>query len=145
MLTGILFPLVDTDMKKKLFQFGCAVFGAFAGAVLFVLLWPHIARFFHESLDMVLQKPGSHIPSLCLIWVFIPFAAAVCTAACNKIFYREGGFLPVLASCILIGGTLSLLAVQIAAGAVAAVVIACVMGLAAVLGGSFRRLQADKC
>lgn len=137
------FLIADTDMKKKIVQFGCAIFGATAGAVLFVLLWPSIDRFFYEFFGMVLQSVGSHTPSLSLLYVFIPGIAAVCTAACNKIFYRESGaafFLRILVSCMLIGGTLSLLAVHIASGAVAAVLVAGCMGLAAVLGGTVNRL-----
>ena len=130
-------------MKKTIFQFGSALPGAVAGGVLFALLWEHIDRFFYDVLGVVLQCDGCHTASLCLLYVFIPVCAAVCISAFNKIFYHESGFhlfLRSLAACVLIGGTLSLLAVQIAGGAVAAVLIACSMGLAAVLGCGFFNL-----
>jgi hypothetical protein len=124
-------------MKKRIFQFGIALLGAAAGGAAFALLWQHIDRFFYDAFGIVLQCDGCHTASLSLLYGFIPVSAGACCAAFNKIFYREGGW-PLLfcslAACVLIGGTLSLLAVQIARGAVAAVLIACSMGISAVLG-----------
>lgn len=129
-------------MKKKAVQFVGALIGAFAGAVLYVLLWKHIDRFFYDTFGIVLQCDGCHGPSLSLIYGFIPVAAAVCSAACSTLVFRDGGWALLgrsLAACIMIGGTLSLGAVYVAAGAVAAVLVACSMGLAALIAGAFPR------
>ncbi|MBN2109094.1 MAG: hypothetical protein JW832_16830 [Deltaproteobacteria bacterium] len=131
-------------MKKKAVQFGGALFGACAGAVLYVLVWGYIDRFFYDVFGIVLQCDGCHGPSLSLIYGFIPVAAAVCSTACSAVFFREGGwalFARCLAACTVVGGTLSLGAVYVAAGGVAAVLVACSMGLAALLAGACPRVS----
>lgn len=130
-------------MKKKISQFCAALLGAVAGGVLYALLWQYIDRFFYDTFGIIIQCDDCHTASLSLLYGFIPVAAAVCIATFNKILYREGGvamFLRCLAACVLLGGTLSVLAVQIAAGAIAALLIACSVGLSAVLGCNFCKL-----
>ena len=129
-------------MEKVFFQFLAAAAGAAAGAAAFAFLWNHIDRFFYVSLEINIHCDGCHTEALSLLYAFIPFTAALFVCVFTRLFYKSGGFvclLQSLLSSVCIGGTLCLLAVQIASGAVAAALVACITGAAATAGCNYVR------
>ena len=134
-------------MKKFFLQFLTAATGAAAGGGAFVFLWRHIDRFFYITLGIELNCDGCHTEALCLLYLFVPCTAALFAFVCTRIFYKSCGIvclLKALLGSVCIGGTLCLLAVQIAAGPVAAVLVVCIMAATATAGCNFRsRLAAQ--
>ena len=129
-------------MKKVFLQFSAAAAGAAAGAVAFALLWQYIDRFFYVTLGLDIHCDGCHTEALSLLYAFIPFTAALFVYVFTRLFYKSGDFfclLGALLGSVCIGGTLCLLAVQIARGAVAAMLVACIMGAAATAGCNYVR------
>jgi hypothetical protein len=124
-------------MKKTAAQFLAAAAGSFAGGVFYAFLWQHIDRFFYDAFGIVLQCDGCLAPSLSQLYVFVPCTAALSVFLYTRVVYAGCGFvcLPgALLSSVCIGGTISLLAVQIANGLIAAVLVACSTGAAATAG-----------
>jgi len=134
-------------MKKIFLQFSAAALGAAAGAAAFALLWGHIDRFFYVSLGINIQCDGCHTEALSLLYMFVPCAAALFVFACSRIVYKNGGIICLLGALlgsVCIGGTLCLLAVQIAQGAAAAALVVCIMAATATAGCNFpSRLNAQ--
>ncbi len=127
-------------MKKNFVQFLAAAAGAVAGGAAFAVLWPHIDRFFYVTLGIDIQCDGCHTEALSLLYMFVPCAAALFVFICTRILYKSGGIvclLKALAGSVCIGGTLCLLAVQIAQGEVAAVLVVCITAAAATAGCNF--------
>ena len=124
-------------MKKIVAQFLAASAGSVAGGVLYAFLWPRIDRFFYDAFGIVLQCDGCLTPSLSLLYVFVPCTAAFFIFVLTRLFDKSCGcacLLGALLSSVCIGGTISLLAVQIANGMIAAVLVTCITGLAATAG-----------
>lgn len=129
-------------MKKIFLQFLVSAAGAASGGAAFAFLWNHIDRFFYVSLGMNINCDGCHTEALSLLYAFIPFTAALFVYVFTRLFYKSGDFfclLGALLCSVCIGGTLCLLAVQIARGAVAAMLVACIMGAAATAGCNYVR------
>ena len=130
------------SMKKIVAQFLAAAAGSVAGGFFYAFLWPHIDRFFYDAFGIVLQCDGCLFPSLSLLYVFVPCTAAVSVCVYTRLFYKSRGFVCLLGSLlssVCIGGTISLLAVQIANGLIAAVLVACSIAVAATAGCNYAR------
>ena len=128
-------------MKKVFLQFSAAAAGAAAGAAAFALLWQHIDRFFYVTLGIDIHCDGCHTEALSLLYVFVPCTAALFVFVCTRMLYKSRGIaclLKALSGSVCIGGTLSLLAVQMADGAIAAVLVVCIMAATATAACSFR-------
>jgi hypothetical protein len=127
-------------MKKIVVQFFAAVAGSVAGGFFYALLWPYVDRFFYDAFGIVLQCDGCLAPSLSLLYVFVPCTAAIFVCACTRLFYKSCGcvcLLGSLLSSVCIGGTIALLAVQIANGLSAAVLVAGSIAIAATAGCNY--------
>jgi len=127
-------------MKKIVVQFFAAASGSVVGGFFYAFLWSHIDRFFYDAFGIVLQCDGCLAPSLSLLYIFIPCTAAFFVFFSTRFFYTSCGFyclLGSLLSSVCIGGTISLLAVQITNGMVAAVLVACSIAGAATAGCNF--------
>jgi|GEM_PF-2826911 len=135
-------------MKKIVLQFLVAAAGAVAGGSAFALLWPHIDRFFYDAFGIVLQCDGCHTEALSLLYVFVSCTAAVFVFVYTRLLYKSCGFVCLLGSLlssVCIGGTISLLAVQIANGLIAAVLVAGSIAVAATAGCNYaRRIKAPE-
>lgn len=127
-------------MKKIVVQFFAAASGSVAGGFFYAFFWSHIDRFFYDAFGIVLQCDGCLAPSLSLLYIFIPCTAAFFVFFSTRFFYTSCGFfclLGSLLSSVCIGGTISLLAVQITNGVVAAVLVAGSIAGAATAGCNF--------
>jgi hypothetical protein len=133
-------------MKRTVAQFLAAVSGSVAGGFFYAYLWPHIDRFFYDAFGIVLQCDGCLMPSLSLLYIFLPCTAAFFVFACTRFFYTSCGFTCLagaLLSSVCIGGTISLLAVQVSHGVNAAVLVAASTAIAATGGCNYaRRIKA---
>jgi hypothetical protein len=128
------------SMKKTVTQFLAAAAGSVSGGIFYAFLWPFIDRFFYDAFGIVLQCDGCLAPSLSLLYVAIPCTAAVFVCVYTRVFFKSRGFVCLrgaLLSSVCIGGTISLLAVQIASGLTAAVLVACTTGAAATAGCNY--------
>ncbi len=137
---GIWEPLRSYSMKKTVVQFLAAAAGSVAGGFFYACLWPHIDRFFYEAFGIILQCDGCMAPSLSLLYVFAPCTAAFFVCVSTRLFSASCGFaclLGSLLSSVCIGGTISLLAVQMASGMTAAVLVAGSVALAATAGCNY--------
>jgi hypothetical protein len=124
-------------MKKTVVQFLAAAAGSVAGGFFYACLWPHIDRFFYDAFGIILQCDGCMAPSLSLLYVFAPCTAAFFVFVATRLFFASCGLSCLagsLLSSVCIGGTVSLLAVQMANGMTAAVLVAGSVALAATAG-----------
>ncbi len=127
-------------MKKIVVQFFAAAAGSVAGGFFYAFLWPHIDRFFYDAFGIILQCDGCLTPSLSLLYVFAPCTAAFFVFVYTRLFHTSCGFVCLLGSLlssVCIGGTISLLAVQISNGMNAAVLVAGSTALAATAGCNY--------